>query len=141
MCKAGIGWETIRFSRGRYVAAVGPEPTKLGVDEGTIHNDKRAENSALQANKTEEIELLVRRNSVPTATARWDPMPTDIARYSIELFQQGGEGIEQVIDRHADVKIARSIYQTSVKRYPGRLIMLCDGARVLARSDQPDAMR
>ena len=68
-------------------------------------------------------------------------MPTDIARYSIELFKQGGEGIEQVIDRHADIKVARSIYQTSVKRYSGRLIMLCDGARVLARSDRPDAMR
>jgi hypothetical protein len=65
-------------------------------------------------------------------------MPTDIARYSIELFKQGGEGIEQVIDRHADIKVARSIYQTSVKRYPGRLIMLCDGARVLARSDRHD---
>jgi len=68
-------------------------------------------------------------------------MPTDIARYSIELFRREGEGIEQVIDRHADIKVARSIYQTSVKRYPGRLIMLCDGARVLARSDRPDAMR
>jgi hypothetical protein len=66
-------------------------------------------------------------------------MPTDIARYSIELFRREGEGIEQVIDRHADIKVARSIYQTSVKRYPGRLIMLCDGARVLARSDRPDA--
>ena len=65
-------------------------------------------------------------------------MPTDIARYSIELFRREGEGIEQVIDRHADIKVARSIYQTSVKRYPGRLIMLCDGARVLARSDRHD---
>jgi len=68
-------------------------------------------------------------------------MPTDIARYSIELFKQGRESIEQVIDRHPGIKVARSIYQTSVKRYPGRLIMLCDGARVLARSDRPDAMR
>ena len=68
-------------------------------------------------------------------------MPTDIARYSIELFKREGEGIEQVIDRHADIKIARLIYRTSIKRYPGRLIMLCDGARVLARSDRPDAMR
>jgi hypothetical protein len=25
------------------------------------------------------------------------PMPTDIARYSIELFRQGGEGIEQIL--------------------------------------------
>ena len=51
-------------------------------------------------------------------------MPTDIARYSIELFKREGEGIEQVIDRHADIKIARLIYRTSIKRYPGRLIML-----------------
>jgi hypothetical protein len=68
-------------------------------------------------------------------------MPTDIARYSIELFKESGEGIEQVLDRHADSTIAWSIYQTSVKRYPGRLIMLCDGGRVLARSDRQDATR
>jgi hypothetical protein len=68
-------------------------------------------------------------------------MPTDIARYSIELFKQGGEDIEQILGRHADINGARSIYQNSVKRYPGRLIMLCDGARVLARSDQPNAKR
>ena len=68
-------------------------------------------------------------------------MPTDIARYSIELFKLSGEGIEQILDRHADVKVARSIYRTSIERYPGRLIMLCDGARVLTRSDRPDAMR
>jgi hypothetical protein len=68
-------------------------------------------------------------------------MPTDIARYSIELFKRGGEGIEQILDRHPDIKVARSIYQTSVNRYPGRLIMLCDGARVLTRSDRPNATR
>ena len=66
-------------------------------------------------------------------------MPTDIARYSIELFKLGGEGagIEEVLDRHADLAIARSIYRTRVEEYPSRLIMLCDHARVLARSDQP----
>ncbi len=68
-------------------------------------------------------------------------MPTDIARYSIELFKQDGEGIEQVLDRHADIKVAGSIYQTSVNRYPHRLVMLCDGARVLARSDRPKTTR
>jgi hypothetical protein len=68
-------------------------------------------------------------------------MPTDIARYSIELFKQGEEGIEQVLGRHADIKTARSIYQITIKQYPDRLIMLCDGARVLARSDRPDATR
>ena len=68
-------------------------------------------------------------------------MPTDIARYSIELFKQGGEDIEQVLDRHADIQAARSIYRTSVDRYPGRLIMLCDGARILSRSDRRDTTR
>jgi hypothetical protein len=63
-------------------------------------------------------------------------MPTDIARYSIELFKQGGEGIEEVLDRHADLKTARSIYRNCVEKYPGRLVMLCYGAQVLARSDR-----
>jgi hypothetical protein len=35
-------------------------------------------------------------------------MPTDIAKYSIELFKPGGEGagIEEILDRHADLKVA-----------------------------------
>ena len=72
---------------------------------------------------------------------RTRPMPTDIARYSIELFKPGGEGagIEEILDRHADLKIDRSIYRTRVEEYPGRLIMLCDHARVLARSDRPES--
>ena len=55
-------------------------------------------------------------------------MPTDIAKYSIELFKPGGEGagIEEILDRHADLKVARSIYRTCVEQYPGRLILLCD---------------
>jgi len=67
-------------------------------------------------------------------------MPTDIAKYSIELFKLGGEGagIEEILERHADFKAARSIYLGSVEQYPGRLIMLCDGTRVLARSDRPE---
>jgi hypothetical protein len=53
-------------------------------------------------------------------------MPTDIAKYSIELFKPGGEhaGIEEILDRHADLKVARSIYRACVEQYPGRLIML-----------------
>jgi predicted ArsR family transcriptional regulator len=35
---------------------------------------------------------------------------------------------------------ARSIYRARVEQYPGRLIMLCDSARVLARSDRPETM-
>ena len=58
-------------------------------------------------------------------------MPTDIAKYSIELFKLGGEdaGIEEILDRHADLRVARSIYRASVEKFPERLIMLCDGAQ------------
>ena len=65
-------------------------------------------------------------------------MPTDIGRYSIELFKPDGEAIEEILDRHADVKVARSIYRARVEQNPGRLIMLCDGTQVLARSDRPE---
>jgi len=65
-------------------------------------------------------------------------MPTDIARYSIELFKLGGEGIEEILDRHADLKTARSIYRNCVEKYPGRLVMLCYGAQIIARSDRSD---
>jgi hypothetical protein len=41
----------------------------------------------------------------------------------IELFKPGGETIEEILDRHADLKTARSIYRTCVEQYPGRLIM------------------
>jgi hypothetical protein len=68
-------------------------------------------------------------------------MPTDIARYSVELFKRGTDGIEQVLGRHIDIQAARSMYRTSIEQYPGRLLMLCDGNRVLARSDRPDAAR
>ena len=36
-------------------------------------------------------------------------MPTDIAKYSIEIFKPGGEGagIEEILDRHADLKVGR----------------------------------
>jgi hypothetical protein len=62
-------------------------------------------------------------------------MPTDIAKYSIELFKPDGEaaGIEEILDRHDDLTMAWAIYRGS-----RRLIMLCDHARVLARSDQPE---
>ena len=58
------------------------------------------------------------------------------------IFKQGGEGagIEEILDRHADLKVARSIYRNGVEQYPGWLIMLCDHARVLARSDRPETM-
>jgi hypothetical protein len=63
-------------------------------------------------------------------------------KYSIELFRMGGEGKgpERVLDRDDNLSIARAVYRGRVEQYPGRLIMLCDRARVLARSDRPETL-
>jgi hypothetical protein len=70
-------------------------------------------------------------------------MPDEMneGKYSIELFKEGGEGkgLEQVLDRY-DLSIARAVYRGRVEQYPGRLIMLCDRARILARSDRPETL-
>jgi hypothetical protein len=57
------------------------------------------------------------------------------------LVEYGGEGAgqEEIIDRHNNLPVARAIYR-GVSQYPGRLVMLCDCARVLARSDRPETM-
>lgn len=63
-------------------------------------------------------------------------------KYSIELFRDGGEGagIEGVLMRHDSLAAARASYKAAVLKNPGRLVMLCDRARVLARSDRPETM-
>ena len=63
-------------------------------------------------------------------------------KYSVELFKEGGEGAgqEEIIDRHDNLTVARAIYRGRVSQNPGRLVMLCDRARVLARSDRPETM-
>jgi len=59
-------------------------------------------------------------------------------KYSIELFREGGEGagIERVLVRHDDLATARALYRWHTLNNPGRLVMLCLRARVLARSDR-----
>jgi hypothetical protein len=63
-------------------------------------------------------------------------------RYSIELFQQGGEseGVEKVLARYENLAIARAFFRATTKQHPGRLVMLCERATVLARSDKPDTV-
>jgi hypothetical protein len=45
-----------------------------------------------------------------------------------------------VLDSDDRLEAARALYWRTVMKYPGRLVMLCDRARVLARSDQQNAM-
>ena len=63
-------------------------------------------------------------------------------KYSIELFRAGGEGtgIEKILIRHDSLTVARALYKAAALNYSERLIMLCDRARVLARSDRPETM-
>jgi len=59
-------------------------------------------------------------------------------RYSVELFREAGEGagIEATLARHDDLATARALYRWHTLNNPGRLVMLCVRARVLARSDR-----
>jgi hypothetical protein len=55
-------------------------------------------------------------------------------KYSIELFRHGG------VVRHDSLTVARALYKVAALNCSDRLIMLCDRARVLARSDRPETM-
>jgi hypothetical protein len=63
-------------------------------------------------------------------------------KYSIELFRDGdeGAGIEKILVRHDSLTVARALYKVAALNCSERLIMLCDRARVLARSDRPETM-
>jgi hypothetical protein len=69
-------------------------------------------------------------------------VPKTKGKYSVELFEEGGEGSgqEEIVDRHDNLTVARAIYRGRVSQYPGRLVMLRDRARILARSDRPETM-
>ncbi len=61
-------------------------------------------------------------------------------KYSIELTREGGfdTGIECIMARRDDLTTARALFRTAAFTYPQRVVLLCDMARVLARSDRPD---
>ena len=58
-------------------------------------------------------------------------------RYRIEI---SSEGIVAVVDSDDRLDVARSLYWHTVMNHPNRLVMLCDRASVIARSDQPETM-
>ena len=63
-------------------------------------------------------------------------------RYAVELFRDEsvGSGIEAVLGQESNLKTALVLYNLMVAHYPGRLIILCDRAGVLARSDHAERM-
>ena len=57
-------------------------------------------------------------------------------KYSIELLREGeGHDIEIVLAREDNLDVAHTFYGLIADKYPDQLAMLCDRARVLARSD------
>ena len=62
-------------------------------------------------------------------------------RYWIALFKEGGEsaGVDRELAREHVLNIAQSKYKQSAALYPNRIVMLCDRATVLARSDRTPA--
>ena len=62
-------------------------------------------------------------------------------RYSIELCRTGGfaAGVEDVITSDDNLTQANELYWHFVAVNPGRVVLLCDRACVLARSDRLNA--
>ena len=75
----------------------------------------------------------------PSATPRGLAHRQGLAAARIDKDGEGA-GQEEILDRHDNLTVARAIYRGRVAQYPGRLVMLCDRARVLARSDRPETM-
>jgi hypothetical protein len=65
-----------------------------------------------------------------------DPWIEDL-RYSIEVFSERGGSVE-VLGRLRDLAAARAAFEACQKKYPKRLILLCQGGRVLSRSDDDE---
>jgi hypothetical protein len=64
-----------------------------------------------------------------------------INRYWIALFNEGGEYAGDANWRAAQREEAHLRYKAHAEAYPNRLIMLCDRATVLARSDRTSMRR
>jgi hypothetical protein len=54
--------------------------------------------------------------------------------YSVELWDEGDQHVEELIALTGDYSVARAAYEEAVKRRPGRIITLRQKARVLADS-------
>lgn len=56
--------------------------------------------------------------------------------YTVELWREGETGIELTILETEDIHEARAAYDVAAARHTGRLVMLCNRAMVLRRSDR-----
>jgi hypothetical protein len=63
-------------------------------------------------------------------------------KYTIELCPPGAirAGVEGIIASDDDLATARKLYRAATADNPGRVVILCQSGRVLARSDERDTM-
>jgi hypothetical protein len=59
-------------------------------------------------------------------------------RYTVEFYPPSGP--ESVIASDDDLATASALYRRAAANNPDRIVILCDGGRILARSDWPDTM-
>jgi len=57
-------------------------------------------------------------------------------RFSVELCRNE-TNLEEVVARMSDLTMARASYDLAVVQWPLKLVMLCQGGRILRRSDWP----
>jgi hypothetical protein len=66
--------------------------------------------------------------------------PQSAPPFEFDRFEQlkpDPDHTDEVIARMSDLTIARAMFDLAIVQYPGKLIMLCQKARILRRSDRP----
>ena len=58
-------------------------------------------------------------------------------RFSVEHFDEGGN-LKEVLARLHDLDAARAAYTACRAKYPAKIIYLCQGTRIVQRSDRSD---
>jgi hypothetical protein len=56
-------------------------------------------------------------------------------KFSVEHFDERGE-LKEVLGRLHDLDAARAAYQACRTKYPTKILYLCQGGRILRRSDR-----
>ena len=97
---------------------------------------------ALGDSTEEAATLLLRSGTVGDVASMAVQLGPDYqrGRNSIKLFREGGEGAgrQMVLARETRLDVARGLFDAmcAQSQFPGRLVMLRDGGRILRRSDR-----
>ena len=57
--------------------------------------------------------------------------------FAVEVFDEGGN-LKVVLSRLHDLDAARAAYRACRAKYPAKIIYLCQGGRILRRSDRDE---